>query len=520
MPEAMDVDKPKDGKDKGGKDKEEAKKEEPAPPPPPLTLREELNAALVLVEKYVSSREQRFIANAMRLLPVLRRKVQAGPAKSVPTLVDTVSQALAPSNPTRKLLLTQLESLAATLPAEAEAGKDDPMEEDVPADKKAKEKRTMLPETEMYVGIVVLMLLIDSKATDAALACSKVLFERLGSWNRRTLDALSEKVFFYTSWAHERAGLLDTMRSPLLAAYRTACLHHNTPGVAQLLNLLLRNYLHYKMVEQADKLLAKATFPETAPNSQLARFLYYNGRIKALQLEYSDAHRCLLQATRKAPQTTGRKALGFRLAVHKLSAIVQLLLGAIPERAFFREPASKGPMRPYLQLVQAVRLGDLAAFRTAMEAHAALFTADGNMALVTRLRQNVIRAGLRNISLSYSRIALKDVAVKLALDHPEDMESIAAKAIRDGVLDATIDHASGVLISKEQGDVYATLEPGAAFHKRITFCLNLHNDAVKAMSYPFDAHKDQLPDAETVKERQREEQELAQSLAEEDDDDF
>ena len=40
------------------------------------------------------------------------------------------------------------------------------------------------------------------------------------------------------------------------------------------------------------------------------------------------------------------------------------------------------------------------------------------------------------------------------------------------------------------------------------------------MSYPFDAHKDQLPDAETIKERQREEQELAQSLAEEDDDDF
>ena len=79
-------------------------------------------------------------------------------------------------------------------------------------------------------------------------------------------------------------------------------------------------------------LLAQATFPETAPNSQLALFLYYNGRIKALQLEYSDAHRCLLQATRKAPQTTGRKALGFRLAVHKLSAIVQLLLGAIPVR--------------------------------------------------------------------------------------------------------------------------------------------------------------------------------------------
>ena len=122
------------------------------------------------------------MANASRLLPVLRRKVQASPAKSVPTLVETVSQTLAPSNPTRKLLLTQLEGLAATLPAEAdaEAGKDDPMEaEDASADKKAKEKRSMLPETEMYVGLVVLMFLIDSKATEAALACSKVLFPQL-----------------------------------------------------------------------------------------------------------------------------------------------------------------------------------------------------------------------------------------------------------------------------------------------------------------------------------------------------
>ena len=74
-----------------------------------------------------------------------------------------------------------------------------------------------------------------------------------------------------------------------------------------------------------------------------------------------------------------------------------------------------------------------------------------------------------------------------------------------------------MLLSREATDLYSTLEPQAAFHKRITFCLNLHNDAVKAMSYPFDAHKDQMPDADAIKERQREEQELAQSLAEEDD---
>ena len=95
------------------------------------------------------------------------------------------------------------------------------------------------------------------------------------------------------------------------------------------------------------------------------------------------------------------------------------------------------------------------------------------------------------------------------------MESIAAKAIRDGVIDATVDHANGVLVSNEAHDVYSTLEPQAAFHKRITFCLNVHNDAVRAMSYPPDSHKDELPDAETLKERQREEQELVAELAEE-----
>lgn len=64
--------------------------------------------------------------------------------------------------------------------------------------------------------------------------------------------------------------------------------------------------------------------------------------------------------------------------------------------------------------------------------------------------------------------------------------------------------------------IYSTLEPQSAFHKRITFCLNVHNDAVKAMSYPPDAHKGDLLDAEAMKQRQLEEAELAEALADED----
>ena len=65
-------------------------------------------------------------------------------------------------------------------------------------------------------------------------------------------------------------------------------------------------------------------------------------------------------------------------------------------------------------------------------------------------------------------------------------------------------------------DRKTSLRSYVRFHKRITFCLNVHNDAVKEMSYPPDAHKGELADAEVIKQRQLEEQELAEALAEED----
>ena len=52
-------------------------------------------------------------------------------------------------------------------------------------------------------------------------------------------------------------------------------------------------------------------------------------RIKDTQLDYSVAHKHLLQSSRKAPQNS---AAGFRQHVAKLSVTVELLLGNIPER--------------------------------------------------------------------------------------------------------------------------------------------------------------------------------------------
>ena len=75
-----------------------------------------------------------------------------------------------------------------------------------------------------------------------------------------------------------------------------------------------------------------------------------------------------------------------------------------------------------------------------LEKYGANFKNDRTYTLILRLRHNVIKTGIRRISLSYSKISLADVSKQLALDSPEDAEFIVAKAIRDGVIDGEIDH--------------------------------------------------------------------------------
>jgi hypothetical protein len=42
---------------------------------------------------------------------------------------------------------------------------------------------------------------------------------------------------------------------------------------------------------QADKLVNKSSFPDTASNNQYARYFYYLGKIKSTQLEYTEAQK-------------------------------------------------------------------------------------------------------------------------------------------------------------------------------------------------------------------------------------
>lgn len=54
---------------------------------------------------------------------------------------------------------------------------------------------------------------------------------------------------------------------------------------------------------------------------------------------------------------------------------------------------------------------------------------------------------------------LQDVAEKLCLPSADDAEYICAKAIRDGGIDAVVDHEGGFLATREVTDLYSTNEP-------------------------------------------------------------
>lgn len=54
---------------------------------------------------------------------------------------------------------------------------------------------------------------------------------------------------------------------------------------------------------------------------------------------------------------------------------------------------------------------------------------------------------------------LQDVAEKLCLPSADDAEYICAKAIRDGGIDAVLDHEGGFLATRELTDLYSTSEP-------------------------------------------------------------
>ncbi|KAI1007721.1 putative 26S proteasome regulatory subunit [Podosphaera aphanis] len=462
----------------------------------------DINSNFPLLERAVTLFDARFSLRALRSISSIRKRL------TPEVLAQVITETYQSTSSVAKSLLDAIGKGHVAF-SKSISGNETDLDVETKAKSARKEPKDIIPEIDIFLGILIQTYFLDNKMIQMGATFSAHLVERLRSLNRRTLDSLSARVYFYNALfceqiapQHSSASPMISNRPVLLAALRTAVLRKDIDTQSTVVVLLLRNYLSTSHITQADLLISHTKFPENASSNQVARYAYYLGRIRAIQLKYTEAHTHLTAAVRKAPSS--HCAVGFSLSAQKLLIVVELLMGDIPNRATFRPANMERPLQPYLKLVQAVRMGLLSEFEHVVKLFCDTFRRDNTYTLILRLRQNVIKTGIRMMSLSYSRISLRDICIRLKLESEESAEYIVAKAIRDGVIEASLDREEGFMKSKEVGDVYATREPGDAFHDRIRACLALHDESVKAMRFPMNQHRLELKSAQEARERERE----------------
>lgn len=337
----------------------------------------------------------------------------------------------------------------------------------------------ILPEVDLYIHLLVQIYYLDNKQYDELNSFNDEVIKLMQVYNRRTLDLIQAKIWFYISRTKELIDDLLTIRPVLTTFLKISSLRHDNETMGCIITLLLRNYIVTKDFNQAINLIEKIQFPECS-NSVSCRYYYYLAKIHAIQLNYSIANEYCITAIRKSPQT--KLSLGFLQSATKLNIIIELLMGDIPELKIFK--TNQWNFEPYFMVTKAVKNGDLKLFDHAIKTYRSDFINDDTLSLILRLHQNVIKTGIRLISLSYSKISLKDICIKLNLDSEQSTEYIIAKSIRDNVIEASINNEKGFMKSKELLDIYSTKLPQTEFDSRINFCLELYNDLVKSMRYP------------------------------------
>ena len=264
-----------------------------------------------LLEKAVALFDARYTLRALRSISTIRKTLTAD------ILAQVISETYQPSGSTAKNLLVAInkESVAVTGSASSEMDIDGGAKNGKNGAKK--ETKEVIPEIDIFLGLLVQVLFLDAKENDKGAHFSTQLTEQVHSLNRRTLDSLAARVYFYFSLFTEQLAPIPpsasspvvALRPTLLSALRTAVLRKDIDTQATVIVILLRNYLSTSHITQADLLVSHTKFPENASNNQVARYLFYLGRIRAIQLRYTEAHEHLTAATRKAPSSPS--AAGF-----------------------------------------------------------------------------------------------------------------------------------------------------------------------------------------------------------------
>ena len=334
-----------------------------------------------------------------------------------------------------------------------------------------------------FIFMVLLTKLIDYKNYKEALDADKNLISFFKTNGSLTINTLKAKAYYYLSLVTEKLNIQDEIINELQQAYRTACIEMDFISQVTLINCIIRYYLNNKNIEMARSFISKTKFTENISTYEDSRYLFYIGKIEAIQMNYSESYTHLSNSFRKAPEKTGE---GFKNLVNKYLILVQLLMGEIPDIKSLMKSnrvVDFEEFQPYLLMLKIVRQGNLDEFKKGISGFEQKFKKDGTLNLVQRIRHVVIKAGLRKINLSYSRISIKDITEKLKLENEKETEYIIAKAIRDGVFLASINHEEGYIQSKEIKDIYSTFEPQRSYQSRILFLNNIFVESQKSMKY-------------------------------------
>jgi 26S proteasome regulatory subunit N3 len=489
-------------------------------PPPPLTMEQRLQEILSILKKAGEQRDSTLVARALRKTTVVRQNIkihelsaiiktymtpgitkdellellQSQPddttpatTSTTPAAMDIVTEPSSTENTTSSAMdiVTTTSSTTTSTPP-------------LPSSTSIATKPiTHLPEIDMYLHL--LSLRIVWKRNLQLANENELFFKNIKSLMTSTINTSSFKsceILASRSWSLYALVCeyknID-IHNELIAGHRAACLRLDDIVQATLTNLILRDFIKRDQIMPATKFANKVRFPDHVSNNQHARYLYYLGRIEALQLEYGKSLSYLQQSIRKT-SSSGRNGLGFRIAVHKLCTVVLLLTGEMPDRQWFSDNEMSHALAPYFELCKAVKSGSVAEFEACRDLYRDTFMKDKTFTLCYRLHSSVIKTGLRAINAAFSRISFMDVAKKLDLGNDsaaaEAAEYLCAKAIRDGVLNAYIDGESNCLVYSESVDLYSsTSEPAHAFNRRVNFLLDAHNEAVKAMRFPPETYK-------------------------------
>lgn len=163
---------------------------------PDLLTLEDIKQQVHLIEKSVQSKDPRFAARVLRALTTTRKRLNVA-------VLTAIINGYFTSQSSEKSKL--LEFLPSSMETDAK-----PLVFQPRSAKSA--TQPLLPEVSTYISLLVLVYLLDNKDYEKAMSWSNAVMDRLVLLNRRTLDSLQAKCYFYYARAHELGGQLESIR--------------------------------------------------------------------------------------------------------------------------------------------------------------------------------------------------------------------------------------------------------------------------------------------------------------------